>query len=144
MSHCSLKSGGAIFRCPHANKAEAFTKEEREKFGLSGLLPTAVSTEDEQVERMREMLARFDKPIDKALFLDSIRNSSESLFFKLLTRYTDEYMPVVYTPTVGEYCQRFSHIFRYPRGLFISLEHLGHVREVIERAPNKEVDVTAS
>ena len=50
-------------------------------------------------------------------------------------------MPVVYTPTVGEYCQRFSHIFRYPRGLFVSLEHLGHVREVIEHAPNKEVDV---
>ncbi|MCB7457359.1 NAD-dependent malic enzyme, partial [Sutterella wadsworthensis] len=141
MSNCSHKTGAALFRCPFANKGEAFTKEERAEYGLSGLLPTAVSTVDQQVERMREMLNRFEKPIDKALLLDSIRNTNEDLFFQLLTRYTAEYMPVVYTPTVGEYCQRFSHIFRYPRGLFVSLEHLGHVREVIERAPNKEVDV---
>ena len=141
MSNCSHKAGAALFRCPFANKGETFTKEERTEYGLSGLLPTAVSTVDQQVERMREMLNRFEKPIDKALLLDSIRNTNEDLFFQLLTRYTAEYMPVVYTPTVGEYCQRFSHIFRYPRGLFVSLEHLGHVREVIERAPNKEVDV---
>lgn len=141
MSNCSHKAGAALFRCPFANKGETFTKEERAEYGLSGLLPTAVSTVDQQVERMREMLNRFEKPIDKALLLDSIRNTNEDLFFQLLTRYTAEYMPVVYTPTVGEYCQRFSHIFRYPRGLFVSLEHLGHVREVIERAPNKEVDV---
>lgn len=141
MSNCSHKAGAALFRCPFANKGEAFTKEERAEYGLSGLLPTAVSTVDQQVERMREMLNRFEKPIDKALLLDSIHNTNEDLFFQLLTRYTAEYMPVVYTPTVGEYCQRFSHIFRYPRGLFVSLEHLGHVREVIERAPNKEVDV---
>ena len=141
MSNCSHKAGAALFRCPFANKGETFTKEERAEYGLSGLLPTAVSTVDQQVERMREMLNRFEKPIDKALLLDSIRNTNEDLFFQLLTRYTAEYMPVVYTPTVGEYCQRFSHIFRYPRGLFVSLEHLGHVREVIEHAPNKEVDV---
>ena len=141
MSNCSHKAGAALFRCPFANKGETFTKEERAEYGLSGLLPTAVSTVDQQVERMREMLNRFEKPIDKALLLDSIRNENEDLFFQLLTRYTAEYMPVVYTPTVGEYCQRFSHIFRYPRGLFVSLEHLGHVREVIKRAPNKEVDV---
>ncbi len=141
MSNCSHKAGAALFRCPFANKGETFIKEERAEYGLSGLLPTAVSTVDQQVERMREMLNRFEKPIDKALLLDSIRNTNEDLFFQLLTRYTAEYMPVVYTPTVGEYCQRFSHIFRYPRGLFVSLEHLGHVREVIERAPNKEVDV---
>ena len=141
MTQCDKLPASAIFHCPFVNKGEAFTKEERAKYGLSGLLPTAVSTVDQQVERMREMLNRFEKPIDKALLLDSIRNENEDLFFQLLTRYTAEYMPVVYTPTVGEYCQRFSHIFRYPRGLFVSLEHLGHVREVIERAPNKEVDV---
>ena len=141
MTQCDKLPASAIFHCPFVNKGEAFTKEERAKYGLSGLLPTAVSTVDQQVERMREMLNRFEKPIDKALLLDSIRNENEDLFFQLLTRYTAEYMPVVYTPTVGEYCQRFSHIFRYPRGLFVSLEHLGHVREVIKRAPNKEVDV---
>ena len=90
---------------------------------------------------MHEILDRFEKPIDKALVLDSLHATDEDLYFRLLTRYTAEYMPVVYTPTVGEYCQRFSHIFRYPRGLFISYQHAGHVRDVIERAPNKEVDV---
>lgn len=141
MTHCDKLPGSAIFRCPFANRGAAFTKEEREEYGLSGLLPTAVSTDDQQIERMRELLNRFEKPLDKALMLDSIRNADERLFFKLLTKYTAEYMPVVYTPTVGEYCQRFSHIFRYPRGLYLSLEHIGHMREVIERAPNKEVDV---
>lgn len=141
MTQCSKHTGAAVFHCPLTNKGAAFTEKEREELGLSGLLPTAVSTNDQQVERMHEILDRFEKPIDKALVLDSLHATDEDLYFRLLTRYTAEYMPVVYTPTVGEYCQRFSHIFRYPRGLFISYQHAGHVRDVIERAPNKEVDV---
>ncbi|WP_302497593.1 NAD-dependent malic enzyme [uncultured Sutterella sp.] len=141
MTQCCKHTGAAVFHCPLTNKGVAFTEKEREELGLSGLLPTAVSTNDLQVERMHEILDRFEKPIDKALVLDSLHATDEDLYFRLLTRYTAEYMPVVYTPTVGEYCQRFSHIFRYPRGLFISYQHAGHVRDVIERAPNKEVDV---
>lgn len=141
MTQCCKHTGAAVFHCPLTNKGVAFTEKEREELGLSGLLPTAVSTNDQQVERMHEILDRFEKPIDKALVLDSLHATDEDLYFRLLTRYTAEYMPVVYTPTVGEYCQRFSHIFRYPRGLFISYPHAGHVRDVIERAPNKEVDV---
>ena len=141
MIQCCKHTGAAVFHCPLTNKGVAFTEKEREELGLSGLLPTAVSTNDQQVERMHEILDRFEKPIDKALVLDSLHATDEDLYFRLLTRYTAEYMPVVYTPTVGEYCQRFSHIFRYPRGLFISYQHAGHVRDVIERAPNKEVDV---
>ena len=141
MTQCCKHTGSAVFHCSLTNKGVAFTEKEREELGLSGLLPTAVSTNDQQVERMHEILDRFEKPIDKALVLDSLHATDEDLYFRLLTRYTAEYMPVVYTPTVGEYCQRFSHIFRYPRGLFISYQHAGHVRDVIERAPNKEVDV---
>lgn len=141
MTQCCKHTGAAVFHCPLTNKGVAFTEKEREELGLSGLLPTAVSTNDQQVERMHEILDRFEKPIDKALVLDSLHATDVDLYFRLLTRYTAEYMPVVYTPTVGEYCQRFSHIFRYPRGLFISYQHAGHVRDVIERAPNKEVDV---
>ena len=141
MTQCCKHTGAAVFHCPLTNKGVAFTEKEREELGLSGLLPTAVSTNDQQVERMHEILDRFEKPIDKALVLDSLHATDEDLYFRLLTRYTAEHMPVVYTPTVGEYCQRFSHIFRYPRGLFISYQHAGHVRDVIERAPNKEVDV---
>ena len=141
MTQCCKHTGAAVFHCPLTNKGVAFTEKEREELGLSGLLPTAVSTNDQQVERMHEILDRFEKPIDKALVLDSLHATDEDLYFRLLTRYTAEYMPVVYTPTVGEYCQRFSHIFRYPRGLFISYQHAGHVRDVIERAPNTEVDV---
>lgn len=141
MTQCCKHTGSAVFHCPLTNKGVAFTEKEREELGLSGLLPTAVSTNDQQVERMHEILDRFEKPIDKALVLDSLHATDEDLYFRLLTRYTAEYMPVVYTPTVGEYCQRFSHIFRYPRGLFISYQHAGHVRDVIERASNKEVDV---
>ena len=91
MTQCcsNKKPASAIFRCPFANKGVAFTEEERAKHGISGLVPTAVSTPEQQVERMREMLARYENPMDKALLLDSIHATDENLYFRLLTQYTD-------------------------------------------------------
>ena len=74
---------------------------------------------------------RFERPLDKFLVLDSLHATDENLYFKMLVEHTDECMPLVYTPTVGEVCQKFSHIYRYPRGLFVSLEQKGRVAELI-------------
>lgn len=133
--------GTSVLHDPQKNRGAAFSDEERSKLHLKGLLPPAVSTAEQQEERMLEMLRSLENPFHKALLLDSIHALDEDLYFRLLVDYTAEFMPIVYTPTVGEYCQRFSHTFRYPRGLFVSIKDAGHVRELIDDVPNEEVDV---
>lgn len=141
MTECKTTLGVKKLGCPHLNRGLAFTKEERVANGLEGLLPAAVSTGDEQVARVKEMMDRFERPLDKFLVLDSLHATDENLYFKMLVEHTDECMPLVYTPTVGEVCQKFSHIYRYPRGLFVSLEQKGRVAELIANCPQKDVDV---
>lgn len=133
--------GADLLRNPQLNRADAFTQEERDARGLRGLLPPAVSTMELQVKRTLALLDRCPTALDKFLMLDSLHATDEDLYFKILIDYIDDYMPVVYTPTVGEVCQKFSHIYRYPRGAFISINDKGLVREIIENCPNEEVDV---
>ena len=133
--------GADLLRNPQLNRANAFTQEERDARGLRGLLPPAVSTMELQVKRTLALLDRCPTALDKFLMLDSLHATDEDLYFKILIDYIDDYMPVVYTPTVGEVCQKFSHIYRYPRGAFISINDKGRVREIIENCPNEEVDV---
>ncbi len=137
----SQPRGVDVLHDPLLNRGTVFTEEERDRLGLRGLLPPVVSTVDAQVARMREILGRCPTALDKFLTLDSIQSSNETLFYKLLVDYIDEYMPVVYTPTVGEVCQKFSHLFRYARGAFVSAQDKGRVKDIIDNIPNEEVDV---
>lgn len=133
--------GADLLRNPQLNRADAFTQEERDEKGLRGLLPPAVTTKELQVQRMLALLDRCLTALDKFLMLDSLHTTDEDLYFKLLIEHIDDFMPVVYTPTVGEVCQKFSHIYRYPRGAFISINDKGRVGEIIDNVPNEEVDV---
>lgn len=133
--------GADLLRNPQLNRADAFTQEERDEKGLRGLLPPAVTTKELQVQRMLALLDRCPTALDKFLMLDSLHATDEDLYFKLLIEHIDDFMPVVYTPTVGEVCQKFSHIYRYPRGAFISINDKGRVGEIIDNVPNEEVDV---
>lgn len=133
--------GAAVLRNPHINRGTGFSQEEREHYGLRGLLPPSPASLDDQVARMRAMLDRCEKPLDKFLMLNSIQASNETVYYKLLMDHIDEYMPVVYTPTVGEVCQNFSHIFRFARGAYVSYNDKGHVAEIIDNVPNEKVDV---
>ena len=133
--------GADLPRNPQLNRADAFTQEERDEKGLRGLLPPAVTTKELQVQRMLALLDRCPTALDKFLMLDSLHTTDEDLYFKLLIEHIDDFMPVVYTPTVGEVCQKFSHIYRYPRGAFISINDKGRVGEIIDNVPNEEVDV---
>ncbi len=133
--------GVHLLRNPWLNKSSAFTEEERDRFGLRGLLPPRVSTASEQVLRLKEIIDKQTSSLGKYLILESVHASDEALFFRLVMENIEEYMPLIYTPTVGEACQQFSHIFRYARGLYVTINDRGRVRELIKNVPNHQVDM---
>lgn len=133
--------GVDLLRNPWMNKGSTFTEEERDKYGLRGLLPPRVCSFDEQVERLTDIIGSYKAPINKYQVLEGVHASDESLYFELLVRNIDEYLPIVYTPTVGEACQKFSHIFRYARGLYVSAEDKGRVRQLVANVPHQDVDI---
>ena len=122
-------------------KGTAFTHEERREFGLLGLLPTAEKTLDQQTEHSWSEFSRRREPLDKLIYLRSLQDRNETLFYRVLRDHIAETMPIVYTPTVGEACERFSEIYQRPRGLFVSYPDRGSLREVLRNRPRREVDV---
>jgi malate dehydrogenase (oxaloacetate-decarboxylating) len=113
-------SGYELLNDPLLNKGTAFTESERDQFDLHGLLPPYITTLDLQVERRLDAFRGYQNDLQKYVFLRGSQDTNETLFYALLTRHIEEMMPIVYTPTVGLGCQLFSHIFRKPRGLFLS------------------------
>eukprot|EP00762_Andalucia_godoyi_P002694 ANDGO_03336.mRNA.1 NADP-dependent malic enzyme len=121
------------------NKSTAFTMEERDRLGLRGLIPPRVATLETQVERAYASLQRCATPLDKYQFLHLLEDRNITLFYSLLGQHIEELMPIVYTPTVGEACLRYGHIFNRPRGLYISIEDKGHVAEILDNYPTDQV-----
>ncbi|GAP49889.1 malate oxidoreductase [Streptomyces azureus] len=126
---------------PLVNKGTAFSKQERAELGLDGLLPPAVETLDEQVARAYEAFHGYDKPLNRHIYLRQLQDTNEVLFYRLVTEYLEELLPVVYTPTVGEACQRFSEIYRRPRGLFLTWEDRHRFRDILRNRPHRDEDV---
>jgi malate dehydrogenase (oxaloacetate-decarboxylating) len=124
-------SGLDLIRNPLLNKGTAFTDAERTAFALHGLLPPHIGTLDEQVARRLKALRSQPAAFQQYSFLRDLQDSNETLFYALLTRNIEEIMPLVYTPTVGEGCQRFSEIWRKPRGLFLSYPNRHRIREIL-------------
>ncbi|WP_101949584.1 NAD-dependent malic enzyme [Mycobacterium sp. 3519A] len=122
-------------------KGTAFTHEERRKYGLLGLLPTAEKTLEQQVQHSWNEFSTRREGLDKHIYLRALQDRNETLFYRLLRDNIAETMPIVYTPTVGEACQRFSEIYRRPRGLFVSYPDRAELREVLRNRPHREVDV---
>jgi malate dehydrogenase (oxaloacetate-decarboxylating) len=113
------------------NKGTAFTEEERTAFGLHGLLPPHIGTLEDQRERRKRVLDGRDTGFLKYSNMRDLQDNCETLFYSLIEHYTEELLPIVYTPTVGEGCQRFSEIWRRPRGLFLSYTHRHHIEEIL-------------
>jgi malate dehydrogenase (oxaloacetate-decarboxylating) len=124
-------SGYELLNDPLLNKGTAFTEEERDEFELHGLLPPHVAELDYQVMRRHDAFRALGTDIQKYTFLRGLQDTNETLFYALLTPNIEEMMPVVYTPTVGLGCQRFSHIFRKPRGLFLSYPHKDDIPRIL-------------
>ena len=124
-------SGYELLNDPLLNKGTAFTEAERDEFDLDGLLPPYVTTLDLQVERRLDAFRGLGTDLQKYVFLRGSQDTNETLFYALLTRNIEELMPIVYTPTVGLGCQLFSHIFRKPRGLFLSFPLKDRIRRIL-------------
>jgi len=126
---------------PLLNKGTAFTDEERTLFGLHGLLPPQVESLDEQAVRAYDAYRRKDDDLERHIYLRSLQDRNETLFYRLLNDHIEELMPVVYTPVVALGCQHFSQIYRRPRGLFISYPLRNSIPELLHNRPNANVDV---
>ena len=124
-------SGYDLINTPRLNKGTAFSDHERDIFDLHGLLPPHVGSLDEQVARRSQALARESTPFNKYAFLRDLQDTNETLFYSLLVRNVEQMLPLVYTPTVGEGCQRFSEIWRKPRGLFISYPNRDRITQIL-------------
>jgi len=123
------------------NKGTAFTEEERNRLGLHGLLPPHVETLEEQVVRAYEAYKRKGDDLERHIYLRALQDTNEVLFYRLLLDHIEEMTPIVYTPVVAQACQQFSHIYRRPRGLFISYPLRDTIPALLRNRPNPEVDV---
>ena len=131
--------GAELIAQPMYNKSSAFTAEERRTFGLEGLLPEAVSTMEQQADRVYRNIVRKEAPIERYIGLMALQDRNEHLFYRLLLEHLDEFLPIVYTPTVGQASKEFSRIFRNPRGLWITPGHKGRIAEVLRNSPFSNV-----
>jgi malate dehydrogenase (oxaloacetate-decarboxylating) len=134
-------TGQAKLFDPLTTKGTAFTHAERRKYGLLGMLPTAEKTLDQQVEHSWREFSTRRPGLDQHIYLRALQDRNETLYYRLLHDHIAETMPIVYTPTVGEACQRFSEIYRRPRGLFVSYPDREHLREVLSNRPHRNPDV---
>jgi malate dehydrogenase (oxaloacetate-decarboxylating) len=123
------------------NKGTAFTEEERKQFGLDGLLPPQVESLEEQAVRAYEAYKRKDDDLERHIYLRALQDTNEVLFYRLLLDHIEEMTPMVYTPVVALACQQFSHIYRRPRGLFISYPLRDSIPTLLRNRPNSDVDV---
>src|SRR5688572_29981017 len=131
--------GRDLLRNPTLNKGTAFTVAERRAFGLEGLLPGGVTGVDQQLVRVYESVMAKPTPLERYIGLAALQDRNETLFYRLLLEHTIELTPIVYTPTVGEACQYYSHIFRRGRGVWVTPEHQGRFAEVLGNAAGEEI-----
>ncbi|TMB32051.1 MAG: NAD-dependent malic enzyme [Deltaproteobacteria bacterium] len=127
----SLPPGVDPLRHAALNKGTAFTVAERDALGLHGLLPPRVCTMEEQIVRVMENLRRKESPLEKYIFLTALQGRNQTLFYRVLIDYLEELMPIIYTPTVGEACQSYGHIYRQPSGLYVSRNDRGRIARLL-------------
>ena len=134
-------AGPVLLEFPLLNKGSAFSMEERSSFNLLGLLPEVVETIEEQAERAWIQYQGFKTEIDKHIYLRNIQDTNETLFYRLVQNHLEEMMPVIYTPTVGAACERFSEIYRRSRGVFISYQNRHNMDDILQNVPNHNIKV---
>ena len=136
-----LHRGVKILHDPVRNKGTAFTEAERDALKLRGLLPPRVHTMAEQELRVLGNLREKSTDLEKYLYLIALQDRNENLFYRVIMNHIEEMMPLIYTPTVGQACHEFQHIYRKPRGFYVSLHDKGRVREILQNWPHKDARI---
>ena len=134
-------AGNTLLELPLLNKGSAFTEQERSHFNLHGLIPHAIESIEEQSQRSYQQYCAFNDAINKHIYLRNIQDTNETLFYHLIEHHLSEMMPIIYTPTVGEACQRFSDIYRRHRGIFISYPDRAYIDDILQNVNKKNVKV---
>jgi malate dehydrogenase (oxaloacetate-decarboxylating)(NADP+) len=136
-----MPSGIDLLHNPMLNQGTAFTEEERERFGLRGFLPPRVITQEAQAQRVMENFHKRPGNIEKYVYMIDLEDRNENLFYRVVMDNIETMMPIIYTPTVGQACQEFGHIFRRPRGFYISLEDRGQIADILAKWPYEDVRI---
>ncbi len=139
--HPPYPRGIALLQDALLNKGTAFTDAERDALGIRGLLPARVFTLEDQVRRVMGNYRRKTTELEQYVFLIALQDRNETLFYRTVLDHIDEMMPIIYTPTVGEACRHFGHIFRRPRGLYVTATDRGRMRDVMRHWPRQDVAV---
>lgn len=133
------KRGLELLMDASMNKSTAFTEAEKQELGLIGLVPDTVETEDLQVRRVLMQLGHKNTDLDRYVYLINLLDHNETLFYKTIMSDPARFLPIVYDPTIGEACLKFGHIYRQTRGMYLSIERKGHVKEILQNWPEKDI-----
>jgi malate dehydrogenase (oxaloacetate-decarboxylating)(NADP+) len=141
LPHTDLPRGVELLHDPVLNKGTAFSANERQLLNLDGLLPPRIHSQAEQVQRVMANIRDKPSDLERYIFLIGLQDRNENLFYRTILDHIDELMPIIYTPTVGKACQLYGHLFRRPRGLYITLNDKGRIAEILANWPSKKIDV---
>jgi malate dehydrogenase (oxaloacetate-decarboxylating)(NADP+) len=136
-----IPTGIQLIHDPFLNRGTAFTEEERDSFGLRGLLPPRILSMDVQVKRVLENFSEKTTDLEKYLYLISLQDENRALFYRVVVDNIAEMMPIIYTPTVGQACQRYAHIFPRARGIFVSAKDKGRIASLLRNWPKKDIRI---
>jgi len=134
-------TGVKLLQNPNLNKGTAFTEKEREALGLRGLLPPRIFSQEDQVARVLGNFDRKQSDLERYIFMMALQERNESLFYRVVMDNIERLMPILYTPTVGQACQLYGHIWRRPRGLFVTAEDRGRMAKILRNWPHQEVAI---
>jgi malate dehydrogenase (oxaloacetate-decarboxylating)(NADP+) len=135
----SAKRGIEVLRDPSLNKSTAFTEEEKQALGIVGLVPDVTESEDLQLSRVMIQLGHKTTDLDRYIYLVNLLDHNETLFYRTVMSDPARFLPIVYDPTIGEACLKFGHIYRQPRGMYLSITRRGRVKDVLKSWPEKDV-----
>ena len=135
----AAKHGIELLRDPSLNKSTAFTEAEKQEFGLIGLVPDVTETEDLQLQRVLLQLSQKNTDLERYIYLVNLLDHNETLFYRTVMSDPARFLPIVYDPTIGEACLKFGHIYRQPRGMYLSIARRGKVKEILQNWPQKDV-----
>lgn len=133
------KRGLELLQDSSLNKSTAYTEAEKQALGLVGLIPDVTESEDLQLQRVMQQLGHKNTDLDRYIYLVNLLDHDETLFYRTIMSDPARFLPIVYDPTIGEVCLKFGHIFRQPRGMYLSIERRGQVKEILKNWPVKDI-----